>query len=134
MKKSFILFAAILMAAQLFASGTKDTSNEMTIDNMYVQVQKRLGHTIEKYEKNIIDTTYLYYNEKCDGKWTQELWDTAVNKAVELCHNKAAITASKAGNFGEKLLQALIVTTEDIVNGFNNWVENGSEEYKERQK
>ena len=134
MKKSIILFAVILMAAQLFASGSKDTSNEMTIGNMYVQVQRRLGHTIEKYEKNIIDTTYLYYNEKCDGKWTLELWDTAVNKAVELCHNKVAITASKAGNFGEKLLQTLIVTTEDIVKGLNDWVENGSEEYKERHQ
>ena len=28
MKKSIILFAVILMAAQLFASGTKDTSND----------------------------------------------------------------------------------------------------------
>ena len=42
MKKTIILYAVILMAAQLFASGTKDTSNEMTINNMYVQVQKDL--------------------------------------------------------------------------------------------
>jgi len=128
MKKQFSIFLVIFMAVQLFAFNAK----KATVNNMYKEVQKELGHKIEKYEQNIIDTTYLYYYKKCDGNWTKDTWELAVDKSVEMCQNKAAITASKAGNFGEKFLQSLIVTTEDLFSGFNKWIEKGSEEYKDR--
>ena len=118
------------MAAQLFAFNSK----KATVDKMYKEVQKELGHKIEKYEQNIIDATYLYYYKKCEGNWTQKIWDIAVDKSVEMCNNKAAVAASKTGNFGEKFLQSLIVTTENLFEGFNNWIESGSEEYNKRHK
>ena len=118
------------MAAQLFAFNSK----KATVDKMYKEVQKELGHKIEKYEQNIIDATYLYYYKKCEGNWTQKTWDIAVDKSVEMCNNKAAVAASKTGNFGEKFLQSLIVTTENLFEGFNNWIESGSEEYNKRHK
>lgn len=128
MKKSISLFAIIFMITQLFAFNAR----KATIDNLYKQVQQELGHNIQKYEQNIIDSTYLYYYKKCNGAWTKELWETTVNKSVELCNNKKAVAASKAGDFGEKFLQSLIVTTEDAFSGFNNWLNKNSEEYKKR--
>lgn len=130
MKKRIAIFSILLMAAQLFAFNSK----KATVDKMYKEVQKELGHKIEKYEQNIIDTTYLYYYKKCEGNWTQKIWDIAVDKSVEMCNNKAAVAASKTGNFGEKFLQSLIVTTENLFEGFNNWIESGSEEYNKRHK
>ena len=130
MKKLIALFSILLLAAQLFAFNAK----KATVDKMYKEVQKELGHKIEKYEQNIIDTTYLYYYKKCNGNWTQDTWNIAVDKSVEMCNNKTAVAASKAGDFGEKFLQSLIVTTEDLFKGFNNWIESGSNEYKERHK
>ena len=130
MKKSISFFLIVLMATQLFAFNTR----KATVDNLYKQVQKELGHKIEKYEQNIIDSTYLYYYQKCNGAWTKELWETTIDKSVELCNNKAAIAASKTGEFGEKLLQSLIVTTEDAFAGFNNWLNKNSEEYEKRHK
>ena len=51
-----------------------------------------------------------------------------------MCNNPVAVAAAKTGVFGEKLLQTLVVTTEDAISGFNNWIENGSEKYKEKYK
>ena len=130
MKKAISLFVIIMMAAQLFAFNAK----KATVDNLYKQVQKELGHKIEKYEQNIIDSTYLYYYQKCGGNWTKEIWEATIDKSVELCNNKAAIAASKTGEFGEKLLQSLIVTTEDAFAGFNDWLNKNSEEYEKRHK
>lgn len=130
MKKSLSLFVIILMVAQLFAFNAK----KATVDNLYKLVQKELGHKIEKYEQNIIDSTYLFYYKKCSGNWTKEIWETTIDKSVELCNNKAAIAASKTGEFGEKLLQSLIVTTEDAFAGFNDWLNKTSEEYEKRHK
>ncbi|MCR4714551.1 MAG: hypothetical protein K5751_09285 [Treponemataceae bacterium] len=118
------------MAVQLFAFNAK----KATVDNLYYLVQNELGHKIEKYEQNIIDSTYLYYYQKCSGKWTKELWEETVDKSVELCNNKAAIAASKTGDFGEKFLQSLIVTTEDAFTGFGNWLNKNSKEYENRHK
>ena len=130
MKRIFVVFGIFLMAVQLFAFNAK----KATVDKLYKDVQKELGHKIEKYEQNIIDTTYLYYYKKCNGNWTKEIWELTVDKSVEMCNNKAAVAASKTGDFGEKLLQTLIVTTEDLFKCFNDWIESGSEEYKERHK
>lgn len=130
MKKMFLFFVLVLMTYQLFAFNILKSTPE----DMHEQVQEKLGHKIEKYEQNIIDTTYLYYFKKCDWIWTEEMWKTAVDKATELCQNKIAVAASKAGDFGEKLLQSLIVTTEDVVSGISNWLNKQSEEYKRRHQ
>ena len=134
MKRIIVIFLVFLMIAPLYASGGKEVTNETSVEKMYELVQKELGHKLEKYEKTIIDTTYLYYYSKCDGNWNSEIWTIAVDKSVELCQNTIAIAASKTGNFGEKLLQTLIVTTEDVFSAIGNWIENGSEEYKKRHE
>ena len=134
MKKIIFIFFLSLMAAQIFASGSKEIPDWGTPESMYKSVAKQLGHELEKHEQVIIDTTYLYYFNKCSGDWSREIWDIAENKAIELCKNNVAIVAAKAGVFGEKLLQTLVVTAEDIVSGINNWIESSSEKYNERHK
>lgn len=128
MKKFFLSLLVILFSCQLFAYNRFNTS----VDMMYKDVSQKLNHQIEKYEQNIIDTTYLYYNKQCNGKWDKETWNLAVEKCVNLCNNKAAVAASKAGDFGEKLLQALIVTGEDAWKSFNKWVDEKSKEFENR--
>lgn len=120
------------ISGHLFASGQTDDTEWGTVESMYKSVEKELGHDMEKHEQAIIDTTYLYYYSKCDGKWTRENWSVALDKAVEICRNKIAIAAAKAGIFGEKLLKTLVVTTEDAVSSFNNWINTGSKKFEER--
>lgn len=132
MKKSILFLCCLLMSAFLLASGNKDISEWGTPESMCKTVEKKLGHKIEKYEQSIIETTYLYYYNQCNGEWTCEKWDVAVEKATELCSNNVAVAAAKTGVFGEKLLKTLVVTTEDAVSGFNKWIESGSKKYNKR--
>lgn len=132
MRKTILFLCTLLTSALLSASGSKDIPEWGTPESMYRSVEKELGHDMQKYEQNIIDTTYLYYYNQCNGDWTREKWDVAVAKAVELCKNNVAIAASKTGVFGEKLLQTLVVTTEDAVSGFNKWINAGSKKFEER--
>ncbi|MBE6351214.1 MAG: hypothetical protein E7062_10795 [Spirochaetaceae bacterium] len=132
MKKKNLIFFYIFMASLLFASGAKDVPEWGTVESFNINVEKQLGHEIEKYEQVIVDATYLYYYGKCEENWTLEKWDIAITKAVNMCNNPVAVAAAKTGVFGEKLLQTLVVTTEDAISGFNNWIENGSEKYKEK--
>lgn len=132
MKKIILILFCLLSAGVIFASGAKDIPDWGTPESMYKSVEKELGYNIEKHEQVIIDTTYLYYYNKCNGAWTREIWDEAVNKSVEMCRNNAAVAAAKSGVFGEKLLQTLAVTAEDALSGFNKWIQSGSEKFKER--
>lgn len=132
MRKSILFLCCLLTSAFLFASGNKNIPKWGTPESMYKSVEEQLNHKIEKYEQSIIDTTYLYYYNQCNGNWSREKWDVAVEKAVELCKNNVAIAAAKTGVFGEKLLKTLVVTTEDAVHGFNNWIESGSKKYQKR--
>lgn len=130
MKKLLSTFAVLTICSTLFAYNPKNTS----VERMYNDVSKSLKHKIEKYEQNIIDATYLYYYRQCCGDWTESIWNNAVSKSVSLCRNPAAVTASKAGNFGEKFLQAVIVTAEDAFHGARSWLNNKSSEYEKRRK
>ena len=74
MKKINLIFFYIFLASLLFASGAKDVPEWGTVESFNINVEKQLGHEIEKYEQVIIDTTYLYYYGKCEGNWTSEKW------------------------------------------------------------
>ena len=119
MKKKFALliltFFASVFAAQLFAERQYDVPRKYDPEHFEKAVQKELGHKVEPYEQSIIQTTYFYYYEKNEKTWTKTVWKEAVTKTVELCNNKVAVAAAKAGKFGEKVLQAIAVTTEDAI-------------------
>lgn len=132
MKKSILILLCILLVVPLFSSDKNDIPSWATPDSMYKKVEKELKHEIKKYEKTIIDTTYLYYYNKCERNWNRKIWKEAVTKAVEMCKNDVAVAAAKTGLFGEKLLKTLAVTAEDAVSGFNNWIDSGSQKFEER--
>lgn len=132
MKKTFLILLCLLLVTPLFASDTKEIPNWATPEKMYKNVEKELKHEIRNYERTIIDTTYLYYYNKCERNWNRKIWKEAVSKAVEMCRNDVAVAAAKTGVFGEKLLKTLAVTAEDAVSGFNNWIESGSQKFEER--
>ena len=126
-----VLFVSAIFCQAVFA---KDSSNKVPRkyrEAAYTKTVEEIGHKSESYEQSIITTAYSYYSKQCDNKWDKETWKEAVTKAAELCRNKVAIAAAKAGEFGEKLLKALIVVTKDATESFSNWLDKKSQEYDE---
>ncbi len=132
MKKIILFFFYIFVVSFLFASGFEYKPEWGSVESFYINIEKELNHKMEKHEQVITDTTYLYYYGKCEGNWTCEIWKVAVTKAVNMCNNPVAVGAAKTGVFGEKLLQTLVVTTEDAISSFNKWIDSGSEKYKNK--
>ena len=141
MKKRFAgllltLFISAFLCEAVFAAGSGETKvpRKYRIEAYTKAVEKELGHKSESYEQSIINTAYSYYSSQCENKWDKESWKQAVAKAVELCRNKVAVAAAKAGEFGEKLLKALVSATKDAVDSVNNWLDKKSQEYDEYKK
>ncbi|MCR4952453.1 MAG: hypothetical protein K6A43_00120 [Treponema sp.] len=133
-KKIFVVFTLMAFAAVLFAGDYDSVPKKYQPAKFTKAVEKKLGHKCEDYEKSIVDSSYAYYFEETDEKWTKESWESAIAKAAELCSNKAAIAAAKAGKFGEKFLKAFTVSAEDAVNSFTKWLDEKSDEYDNRKK
>ena len=131
MKRIFvILFLLSVSCVSLFARSKPASVQKYSVEHFYYDVEETLGHQLKQYEVDICNTVYLYYYKK-EGSWKSK-WDTAVLRAADTCLDKRATTLAKTGDFGEKMLQSIIVTSEDIGRGFFNWINSGSEEYKKR--
>ncbi len=109
-------------------------AKKATVENMYSEVERKLGHKMEAMEKTVVNSTYFYYKNKCEDGWSKDAWDAAVEKSVNVCQSKAFKTAAKAGNVGEKLIQSLIVSTEDGLQSAGKWIDKQSKEYEKRHK
>lgn len=133
-KKLFVFIAMIVLGGILFAGDYDSVPKKYQPVKFTKAVEKKLGHKCEDYEKSIVDSSYAYYFEETEKKWTKESWGNAVAKAAELCTNKAAVAAAKAGKFGEKFLKAFAVSAEDAVNSFTKWLDEKSDEYDNRKK
>ncbi len=131
MKKIIAIIFFCLFMTSIFAFGKKEKAPDYSPVSFYKEIKTALDRDIKDYEKNIIDTTYLYYYSKFDKNWDTEKWEEAKNTAIKLCFNKAAIIASKAGMFGEKFIQAILVTAGDAKDSFGSWLETNSDRYEE---
>lgn len=134
MKKRISGVLLLLFLAVSLLPGQEKVARKYRIEAYTRAVEKELGHKAESYETNIINVAYSYYGNQCENKWDKESWKEAVAKAVELCRNKIAIAASKAGEFGEKLLKALVSSTKDAVDSINKWLDKKSGEYDDYKK
>ena len=131
----FILVSFFILQAAAFAKEQNEVPRKYRITAYTKAVEKQLGHKAEDFEKSIINVTYSYYGNTCQNNWDKETWKEAVEKAVELCKNKIAVAAAKAGEFGEKLLKALIQATKDATNSISDWLDQKAKEYdKESEK
>jgi len=128
-----IFFALSMCVSAVFASGSNDAKN-FSAESYYREVSGVLAHKLDDNEKAVADATYLWYSNKCDKKWTSELFDKAVKKGAENCRNDAMIAAAKAGKFGEKVLKALIVAAGDASESIGKWVDKNSERYDKAKK
>ena len=132
-----LFVSTLLLQSAVFAKDSKqknDVPRKYRIEAYTKAVQKELGHKTEDYEQNIINVAYSYYSNACQNNWDKEAWKEAVQKAAELCRNKIAIAAAKAGEFGEKLLKALITTTKDAANSISDWFDRKAQEYDEKSE
>ena len=133
MKKITAIVLFCLLLLNLWAFGSKEKV-DYSVESFTRQITKQLERDIFDYERNIIEATYLYYYMKYDKVWDSEKWTAAKQTAIRLCFNDAAIIASKAGIFGEKFIQAFIVTAGDLKDNFDEWLEKNSTRYKEEYK
>lgn len=134
-KLLFIMIISFLMLEAVgFAKETNDVPRKYRLQAYTKAVEKELGHKTEDFEKSIINVTYSYYGNACQNNWDKESWQEAVAKAVELCRNKIAIAAAKAGEFGEKLLKALVQTTKEAGESLSEWLDQKSQEYDKQSE
>lgn len=129
-----MMLSFIMMEAAVFASGQNDVPKKYRLAAYTKAVEKELGHKTEDFEKSIINVTYTYYGNACQNNWDKESWKEAVAKAVELCRNKIAVAAAKAGEFGEKLLKALIQSGKEATNSISDWLDQKSQEYDKQSE
>ncbi len=134
-KLLFIMIISFLMLeATVFAKDTNNVPRKYRLQAYTKAVEKGLGHKTQDFEKSIINVTYSYYGNACQNNWDKESWQEAVDKAIELCRNKIAITAAKAGEFGEKLLKALVQTTKEASESISNWLDQKSQEFDKQSE
>lgn len=129
-----MMLSFIMMEAAVFASGQNDVPRKYRLAAYTKAVEKELGHKTQDFEKSIINVTYTYYGNACQNNWDKESWKEAVAKAVELCRNKIAVAAAKAGEFGEKLLKALIQSGKEATNSISDWLDQKSQEYDKQSE
>ncbi|MCR4733602.1 MAG: hypothetical protein K5829_01160 [Treponema sp.] len=131
-KKIFTLLMLFGLVSALFAGDYDSVPRKYQPSKFTKAVEKKLGHKCESFEQAIVDSSYLYYFEQSKKEWTKESWNEAVEKASEMCTNKAAIAAAKAGKFGEKFIKAFVVSVEDAASSFSKWLDEKSTEYEKR--
>ncbi len=129
-----MILSFVLMEAAVFANEQNDVPRKYRLAAYTKAVEKELGHKTEDFEKSIINVTYSYYGNACQNNWDKESWKEAVAKAVELCRNKIAVAAAKAGEFGEKLLKALIQSGKEATNSISDWLDQKSQEYDKQSE
>lgn len=131
MKKMIIILTVFfLLTAGVYAKGTQEQN--FGPNAYHNAVAWYLGHNLNESEISIADSTYLWYNQKCDGNWNSELFDYAVDKGVANCKNPAMLVAAKTGEFGEKLLKALIISAGDAAEATSKWLERNSDRYDKK--
>ena len=124
-----MILSFVMLQAVSFAKDKNEVPRKYRIEAYTKAVEKELGHKSEDFEQNIINVAYSYYGNACQNNWDKQSWKEAVQKAAELCKNKIAIAAAKTGEFGEKLLKALVQTTKDASDSVSNWLDQKSQEY-----
>lgn len=129
-----MILSFVLFEATSFANEQNNVPRKYRLAAYTKAVEKELGHKSEDFEKSIINTTYTYYANTCQNNWDKEAWQEAVAKAVELCRNKIAVAAAKAGEFGEKLLKALIQSGKEATNSISDWLDQKSQEYDKQSE
>ena len=129
-----MILSFLMLDAAVFANEQNDVPRKYRLQAYTKAVEKELGHKTEDFEKSIINVTYSYYGNACQNNWDKESWKEAVEKAVELCRNKIAIAAAKTGEFGEKVLKALIQTTKDAGESISDWLDQKSQEYDKQSE
>lgn len=126
-----ILIFAVFCASPVLAGGSGEGSTYSN-DRYNRAVEKKLGHKLDANELTIAKATYNWYAQKYekDG-WDAEKIDYAVDKGAKNCQNDAMIAAAKAGEFGEKLLKALVVSAGEAADAVGKWVDEKSKQYDE---
>lgn len=127
------LFALLALACGIpaVAGGSGDGSS-FSSEQYNRAVEKKLGHKLDANETTIANVTYNWYAQtyEKDG-WDREEKDLAIEKGAKNCQNDAMLAAAKAGEFGEKLLKALVVSAGEAAEAVGKWVDEKSRQYDE---
>ncbi len=125
-----ILFLA--SAPIVFASGGQDGRSYLG------DVEKEAGSPLTEEEKDIAASVFVFYNayygyevrditpEKAAKHMSATEYANTVKQAAKVSKNKAAKGLISMGKGGEKLMKALIVTTEEAAKATGSWIEKKS--------
>jgi len=134
LKKAIMVFFALSVCLCTAIASGSDDSKSYSVELYYGRVSNVLAHKLDENEKAVANSTYGWYSNKCDKKWTADIFNQAVTKGAENCQNKAMLSAAKAGKFGEKVLKALVVAAGDATESIGKWVNKNSDRYDEKKK
>jgi len=133
----FVLFAS---SFQIFAAGNQEHKNYLS------DVEREAGSALTEEEKDIVDIVFVFYNayygysvrnitpQQAAENMTSEEYTNTVRQAAKISKNSAAKGLQTTGKSGEKLLKALIITTENAAKAAGTWIDQKSKEYDERKK
>lgn len=137
-----VIFIALFLLAFLpvFSSGGQDGRDYLK------DVEREAGAPLTKEENQIADIVFLFYNsyygypvkditpQKAAKNMTAQEYENTVRQAAKVLKNAAAKGLQSTGKAGEKLLKAIIVTTEDAAKATGSWIDKKAEEYDNRKK
>jgi hypothetical protein len=130
-RTQFIIAFFVFCAFTAMAAGKQDAQSFSTTA-YYSAIGQNLNHSLDKNELDVADSTYLWYQKKWDGKWDRSRFDYAVEKGTANCKNQAMLAAAKTGEFGKKVLKALVVSAGDAAEAFSDWLNKNSARYDQK--
>lgn len=134
----FVLCAPVSMTA--FAWGGQEGKAYL------IDVEREAGKPLTDDEKKIVDSVFIFYNAKygysvkditpqiAAKNMNAEEYKNTVTQAAKVSKNKAAKGLLATGKVGEKLLKAIIITTEEAAKATGTWIDKKSTEYDKRKK
>jgi len=136
------LAALALVAAfsPVFASGSSGSRSVVP------DIEREAGAPLADDEKQIAAFVFVFYNAKygyatddvtlgvAADRMTNEEYENTVRQAAKIAKNPLAKGLLATGKAGEKVLKALIVTTEDAARSTGAWIEKQSKEYDKRNR
>lgn len=139
--KVLILLTAIsAISAPLYAEGGQEKRN------YYSDVEREKGKSLTQDEKKIVDSVFIFYNsyygysvrditaQQAANNMNQEQYTNTIRQSVKISSNKATKGILATGKAGEKLLKAIIISTEEAAKAAGTWINNKSTEYDNRNK
>lgn len=132
MNKFLTILVAFLLASSTWAKGNQELAPDYSFSAYSKSIANSIGkEELSKVENNISFICYTWYEiqAKREGGWTAEKWSYATKNGADFVNNKLARAAAASGILVEKIVKAIIVTTDKAAIYTQKWLQDGVTEY-----